>query len=523
MEKKNYRGKKSNNHGKGAKPTAEKSQTASNSTSLLNYFAVTPQLLTDSASISFSEPTGGQYSTVPDYNTKKYAIPGIMVLSAIPTIGKAGSAISPVNVASRNVYNYVRHANAGHTNYDSPDLMMYLLAMDSLYAYYSWMVRTYGLMSFYTQKNRYVPDQLIAGSGVDRGDISGKMSDFRAFINQSALRIGSLCVPRDMPLFQWHSQLFQNVFMDAPSVKAQLYLINPECVFKYSPYTDPQGTELVPVQMPSVWNNTFWTLDQIKDNFNTLANALLGEEDVNIMSGDILKAYGRENLVQLGSIPEDYVVVPDYNTSVLTMIHNLSITGYADYETLNIRQTQVGDTPTITHNPAFKTVSIGSKGPKLFTLPTDEPTPADVMLASRWSNIVDSETALNPADPLGDQYITLDSFGSEIFTMASILRKREDDSGNWVNNIQQIFRVMDAGTASNTVGAVQTLTQLEKFDWHPAVRIINSTSNNTWEFWNELQDVENYTILSKTDLSKMHETAVLSEFAVPVMGYLVKK
>ena len=97
------------------------------------YYALNSQLLVDAASHAFSDATG---TKIP-WSTKGYnehlivpdiaSIPGVMSFRIAPTVGISTDQSSAVNVAARNIYSYVRHANSGHSNYDAPDLMMYLL------------------------------------------------------------------------------------------------------------------------------------------------------------------------------------------------------------------------------------------------------------------------------------------------------------------------------------------------------------------------------------------------------------
>lgn len=132
------------------------------------WYAQNPQLLRDTASFPYSWPLGNKLNLgqhAPEIN--KGSIPGIMGIYTAPTFGWADNPNSPINVAARNVYSYVRHANSGHANYDAPDLMLYLCAMDSIYSYLSYLKRVYGVVSTYSYTNRYYPKAVIQAMHVD--------------------------------------------------------------------------------------------------------------------------------------------------------------------------------------------------------------------------------------------------------------------------------------------------------------------------------------------------------------------
>ena len=109
-----------------------------------SWYAANSQLLKDAASLAYSESVGSGYSVVMNPVTEQdwvTSIPGVYAIHTAPAIGVSKDNASAINIAARNIYSYVRHANAGHSNYDSPDLMIYLMAMDSLYSVLSFMAR----------------------------------------------------------------------------------------------------------------------------------------------------------------------------------------------------------------------------------------------------------------------------------------------------------------------------------------------------------------------------------------------
>lgn len=103
------------------------------------------QILRDVASFSFMKPLGyplryqNQVGPTAGSNTVMMNgfsgfVPGVLSVQVGLTPGISTDSQSPLNLAATNIYSFVRHKNSGSRNYDSPDLMLYLLAMDSLFS-----------------------------------------------------------------------------------------------------------------------------------------------------------------------------------------------------------------------------------------------------------------------------------------------------------------------------------------------------------------------------------------------------
>lgn len=116
-------------------------------------------MVNDVASLSYFTPIGTTASLPWAGVTQKYqgAIPTVATISFVTTIGlNDGVQINeatPINIAASNIYSYVRYTNSGARNYDKPDLMMYLLASDSLYTYVGSLIKIYSAAMTYSSMN----------------------------------------------------------------------------------------------------------------------------------------------------------------------------------------------------------------------------------------------------------------------------------------------------------------------------------------------------------------------------------
>lgn len=486
-----------------------------------SWYAENEFLLKDAASLAFSNALGTPYNLEGKSNlSTKIWTPGVMSITVAPAVGISKGAESPVNVAARNIYSYVRHANSGHSNYDSPDLMLYLLAMDQVYSFYAWCVRAYGVLRVYNQKNRYMAKVLISAMGFNYDDILANLADFRYFINSYAVKAGSLCVPNTMSYFTRHAWMYTNVYQDSPSAKSQLYVFAPYDFLHYEPVSSGTGGSLVVTEASGI---SYAGLTNMSfSDVRTLGNALIGpvitSEDMNIMSGDILKAFGDGGVLKVNSVPEDYVVLPVYNEEVLSQIENITIVGNPDDATeFNILQDTKGS---ILFNPRFATSTEALLMDKLFNMHKDDVQPADVMVASRLVPI-----AIEQQDVAGVPVTPLHTCGTELVTRCTMYKFDSEAGSVRTTTLYGQYNLPTDGTLStvqNYQTALQSIVQWVNFDWAPMQSIIWGPADLK-TFVGLLGDEDNYTVINADDLFKLHETALLSEFNVPAMGAWSRK
>lgn len=498
-KKANYRNKNKSKRGYDLQEV-ESVDTKSNNDA--SWYGANPQILKDAASIAFNINQGSPQS---DKNFK-LRMAGIMKISMYGIPGISDSSTSALNVASRNIYSYVRHANAGHTNYEAPDLMLYLVAMDQAYMFYAWLRRTYALMRTFAQRNRYIPKPLVESMGFNYDDLVKQLSDFRLYINTFAQKCGSLVTPSGMTYFLRHSWLFSNLFADSPNEKAQYVYFNPAGFGKYSPKTSETGGELTYDEIASNM-----TLEDIIKYGDALLEPLLSDEDINIMSGDILKAYG-DSVNKLGMIDENEAIIPVYNPEVLTQIQNLRVTPLA-WDKVKVNQNagylvceldQYKSTDDVWEWYDFE-------GTRMFTLPLDNPTPEDVIVATRLIPSLNSEGHFTSA-------------GTEVVTAVRLFRI--NDTGSEIINDSTISTELKAYDVSGGVPSMSNIQQIvthlcsiSRFNMHPRFTVIAyMTDKHTIIYRDTHLDLANYTNLDNTDIKQMNDIAVLNEFDVPQMG-----
>lgn len=288
------------------------------------------QILNDAGRWPYSRPVGtplGRESLLHFVDAWDDAVPGICVAHTMITFGDSRNGQSALNVAANAMYSYIRHANSGSRNYDTPDLMIYTGAVDSIYAFVTWCTRMYATIPMFADMNKYLPDELARLQGVDLDDIRENMANWRAKFNSLLMKVGTLLVPDSLPIFRRHAMLFQNYYSEGPSIKDQIYFYTLENVYKFQKDASGAGMlKYVAIRDYANPNTGLLGAKEILNILEDLITPIFNDEDFNIMSGDILKAY-EGKIMRLLLLPDITVQMPINNVVVLEQFKNLRSCG----------------------------------------------------------------------------------------------------------------------------------------------------------------------------------------------------
>lgn len=478
----------------------------------ISWYQKNPDLLRAAGNLSFANALGSGIDLTNANCTAKLAndeqrIPGIAIVHTITGPGLSRDATSGVNIAMRNLYSFVRHANSGHSNYDPVDLMLYLLAMDEAYMVYYRAVRAYGAMFTFNTVNRYAPKALVEALGFDYEDINSNLATFRYAINAFAARINAYAVPTNMPLFKRHAWLFSSIYTDENVSKAQIYAFSTD---HYRIYDEKyaKGGRLV----AKAWKSKLKVNEWI-EVANSVAGPITTSEDLGIISGDLIKAFGKENLHQLAMLADNYVVLPTYVPEVMDQIHNLQAVGDIELESNNIEQDPDIGKGNLVYKPVVK---VGTN-PALFAnrvldFKVDLPTPDDVVIATRLAS------ALEPGET-GKAVFT--AMGTEFVTHVGIITLLSTSTGN-VKSIEQTFETITSiegglTDASSVSLLLSNYTKASKFVHFPIqYACVGSPSDPNGRKIRLFGELGTYTVINGTTLNKLHDVCVLSLFDVPI-------
>lgn len=521
------------------------------------WYARNEQLLKDAANIPFNYMMGVDPDIVVTNRsgqgmTHVQSAPGIIQTYYVaPVFGNPQKWTDAMNVARRNLYTWVRHMNSGHTNYDAPNLMMYVMSMSSVYSFIEWCKRLYGFVGTASVFNRAMPAALVRANGVSYTDLSSNLADFRLWLNRFILKAATMAVPSKMPFYDRAQFLFSNLYADATNPRAQYSMFVP---FYFHRYVEPLPGEtsqigtLQPVHLGPLPKSLITTRSEgvtngyldfdalpLTDSFDIATNVMsvadimaygealltpiLTSEDFNVMSGDILKAFGVEGLKQLTTITEEFNVMPVYDLSVMHQIHNMDMIASGNTSSTSRSIVKINDTfGTIkeitsgTEIGALKldncyttvTRSNGSTPPTqgsqmLLDFDLDNPTAGDIMVATRLKATV-SMAASGTSTSVYDYFV--EHVGSEVVICACMYSGR---SG--------AIRYTNSNTPPLKVLGLSTDFRLGPVFYNKGVVAVQGPT----DFY-LLSEIQNFTWTTTYTVEHMHDVALLSLFDVPVIG-----
>lgn len=504
------------------------------------WYGMDQALLRDSASVPFVFPMGAPVSTGLK-DLPKTTIPGICAMELCPTFGYSNEPRSAINVASKSLYTFVRHANSGSRTYDAPDLMMYILAAADVFSYINFLQRVYGVAMLYNQMNRYIPEALLRAMHVDPNSIRNNLANFRYGINVLINKAASLAVPANITLFRRKAFIYSNIYKEGMSIKDQLYMFVPAGFYQYS---DPgnllfrpfvPGTLTVPTS-PSARSNSFKTDDHTEMTYEdlisygySLLDTLFGSEDMGLMNGDILKAYGTEGILKLQELPENYAIDFVFDIAVLEQMKNAYVTPVTFANGTDDTPAFRRDTWSTPNSTTTYPVPIWIKnndvihGPYMITEPMAHT--SDLDLCNKWittqSEVVTPELVMENSRlvPGFDPFPAPDEAWNRIRCMTEVLAQvhyyQFNADGVTLESTNQ--NSVDYTIDISKKKAVEDIARMGAFRFRPFSFISANygTSNAPDRHIALFTNIDNYTVCDNQTVSRLNDTALMSLLNVP--------
>jgi hypothetical protein len=506
------------------------------------WYGANSELLRDACSIPYSWAVGTPIDLQNPLNAtaidRKITIPGIQTIKLMPSVGASVDPSSPINIASNANYTFVRHENSGSSNYDAPDLMMYIMAMTQVYSYICFLQRCYGIATLFAQKNRYLPTALLKAAGVDAEAIQSNLADFRYNINVLINKAASFAVPNTMPIFNRQAFIYSNLYTEGESIKDQLYQYAPASFWKFEWDAVTSKSKLVAVPFTAANGASVSALIAYG---NDMLSRLIYDEEINIMSGDILKAYGADRVIKLAPLTTDFPIVPIYNLEVLEQMKNATIVRADVFTGAGLEQDPTNgwllhqiiarNTGEGVSTPWMKDAIIKGfaslVGNRLITTQANDVTPEQTMENTRLVTV--SNHFQNNGS---DSYCPLWT-GSEVavaceWTYFAVSTTNGIDTVSYAYKYGQYADVFLCTTdAIQTASETNTVLQSNHFKFKPAqyMQFFKQTgATAAGEFVTSMLswDVDNYAVLTFQDVARMHEAAIMNELFVPYSRKLTR-
>lgn len=453
--------------------------------------------------------TGNQFQTLPTFGRITY----------LPSYGyiSMNDATAAVNVTARAVFSKIRKMNSGSANYESSDLMTYIMAMDQVYTFSHHIRKMLAFVGSYTFYNRDWPRYYFEKvAQVNYDDLCANYATYLGRFNLIVTKVNNqFAVPKGIKLFERRNLLATNLFADSTSARGQVWS------FELGGYYEWTGTVKGGSSLTFVELNTptgeYITMGELLDKFDALVSKLIAEQDLAIMSGDIVKAIGAENCYSLATYDGITPLVPVYNETVLQEIENAVVfcrPSLADKASWNILQKDnllyctptlnylfSGDIPGDTQNGFSRLMQQQNSIP--INSHKDSPDWKDSLEFTRMAGYAKmegfSEKGVGFTVHAGVEVIF------EIATNYSL------NTGADKLEMSQYFQIGDAnGIASDKIAA---MSELSKFDWHPILTLYYnvywSGANIAGEFCGLYGEFKVFTVVPYATLDGMHDCAIM--------------
>nr|AVX53419.1 putative capsid [Marmot picobirnavirus] len=543
---------KINNTGKGrSSPWKDDGINITSDSNDYRWYAISESVLRDVASYPFSAPVGAQLYPADEDVTNVSSLPGIMKIQFLPAVGNSQDTVSQLNFAANAFYAFMRQANSGSRNYEAPDLMMYFMGVGSVYEFIARGIRAYGCLRKFSNYNLYLAKQLVYSLGFDYDNLNANQTEFRDRLNTLIHKVNkSFHIPKGMPYFERAIMRNSNIYVDHPGSKFQMYVYDQLEYLVFDNKTFNTGTALRGVRIPTPFSvDTFFQF--VDENFEDL----FVDEDINIMSGDVLKAYGDNGCWTFSELPINYETPLLYDIGVLTQIHNYT-TNFSQFAAnempfdegqiwFKYPSTILTDQPGFTSDALSKHSLIYQLNGRIISepvvtgrsattspyvilencvidIPVESPSPAEVMESTRLAQMVGNESRTADIyiyDPIS-KGLTSSNTGTyrELYCGSECMVGMESIAFNPDNEVESLYAYPVQRIAPDS-GSLICLAQMTVlgFDWHPILVVLNVEKNYP-AVSTVIGDLSQVTKLSADNLNRLHQAAIYGLLDVPTLS-----
>ena len=465
-----------------------------------NYMGGTPFRVSGTVFVNEGKPSVTLANTA--------AIPAVMALDYVPSIGNVlpGTATS-INLASAQLYTMIRRANSGAKVYEAADVMMYVLAMQDIYASYFNCKRALGCLKLHTIQNHNLPKAILRALQIDYEDLRANAAQYRAMLNELATKINAFAIPSYFKAFDRAAFINSRLFGDSNDIKSQIYLYHKTGYYVWSATASTAGSSLQWEEyvVDDTGLSSTLTLREYISKLNTQIDALYLDSDILTMSGDIFKAFPGK-LYAVSEIGEDFITEILFDTDVLAQIENsfalipnYSLIGHNNWIwNMNVVQSNqlISFNPYVANSTSPDMFVLGlTLTNRAFNSHKESPDFRDVLEWTRNSTVVSVEITSTDVRARAVQS------GLEIVLGYNI----------WYYN-SQTLTVLSFGhilpSLSYNLGA-QQVALLSNFDWMPILYAPGTTANSPCYIHG---DIKNVTLLDSEVLSRIHTAAMYGAY-----------
>lgn len=522
-----------------AKLEAMKNDRGSND---LQWWKNYPELLKDVVNIAFNYIPGTSFPIVNSSNGDDSLRLGLLASATLrPAIGRSESDADAFNSQIRQLWLDMHRKYRGIGTYEKSDLGIMILAVNAVFETIAKFERVYGVINTYHVGNRAVPYALKEALHIS-DSLEQDLADFRYQLNLRISKVKQLCLPKGLSVLMSDIVSLSNIFKDSKDRRAFMFLFDTDLFGIFSAAAISTGGSVLYNKFSNYESavtpggHAAFTLTNICAILDAQINALLNDDDIARMCSDLIAAYGPENVMQIGYLPDDYKIEPVEDYERLLQFNNLTICGpvatiYESsvidntaannfltngypviiYQHDNVIKGKLGvgesgyvsnsgeEVPTIDHsNRRAKNAEV------IFNTWVEQPGETEIMCGTRYTTVCGQLTVVDATHWSQRLY----AYGTKVCTVVEVF---------WYNDSTKVYdyfkidgSLWDVSFFRSSILNIMRLTQM---DWHPTL-YVEDASNNVELFG----DVDNIAKITGDNLARLHEVALLSGYYIPMVS-----
>lgn len=287
----------------------------------------------------FNQGTPTGVPTISFTSPKTKRMPNAMRLDVCTYFGATGSftdygTISdPLQIAATNLKQFIDTSFGTVTSYDSQDLMLYLMAVSSVYPLIAEIKRDLRLALTYQEDvyPQFIPRGLFALLEITDGAGNSEHGEGAAYtakqlrswtdeLNQIIFSFNKLPVPPEMALFRYNDDLWDCIYADSPDLRtAQLYIFRNTDYWVYVENNEPYPC--LAHQRPSAEVTVGAKIERLRGVVDRLT-AL--QTSSTAMLQNLYNAYGSKDLIKVETLENITPVEIRYDEKMLIAINNIA-------------------------------------------------------------------------------------------------------------------------------------------------------------------------------------------------------
>ena len=470
-----------------------------------NYYFVDENLKNQLATFSFNQFTGVPFKMGALTNGQPINKTNATVMSILlnPSAGytEGGGVQNSINLAALSLYTKLSANNAKTSNYAPQDLTTLIFGVGQVIALAGHCARAFGLARLFNYRNRAYPKTIINATGVDYVDLIENFADYRNRYNMLMVTASQIPIPANIPYFSKCREIFSHAYLDMDgSAMAQTYVFAPYSSWILNEAAEG-GTALDVYQIYDKDTNKPKTMNTLLGTLHAQIQELLNSSSLNAIYSDILRVADKEGMPMYSftTIPDDYTVMPVYNSEIRKWINNLTVMGVPldtpidEFHTPSNRVVPDPNTNGIKYQPQFA-LSMWATIDPILNFDSSNATVDDIIEATRltsaYTMVEFNSKVYTDKCALPDYYVTrVNLYEGAIRTGA-------------ITNVG--LRFHDSTDQSVVMDAMSAITTYSNFDWSPTLYLVDKD----YGLYDIIQDLNYFTTVDYEYLSRLHQAAM---------------